>query len=660
MRFFAFLLLCVGAIGAAFAQETPDLKADAQLQASLSFTEPLIPLRELVQKVRERTGAPLAVAPEIADDKVCVLVSEKPAHEILNRLAELLRYQWQWGTDGKTYVLRIPAVERQRERALYQLAQSTVQQRQREALQRIIALARQYSLQQLTQMLGSPDFHGKSDRETSHAVVELSNAGAYCVARTLGLLPDAIRERLWTAQSLIFSSELDEEAGLPLQPDLERALLRLFQENDLIDRENTRLKRVEIRYLPCSQSIDLSYIAVSSQAIQQHGGFGLSLFSWGATESTELESHALCKVWREWQTNRDELRRLPEAKRAENTPALQIPEPLRDSVFSNLITWAQSRRLNLYADVYRIRPAQSPRRSRARTEPIAQQNEDPIPPFEWSASAFWLRLDGDTLLARHKDYYWLRPSEIPERLLRPLEAKIERREPITLDEWANFVAALTPMQLERASGALRLTHLSGSRIVHATSVPMGMVLHTMPALQFWASLTPAQRAAVQRGDPLLLERLTPTQRQRFAEAFNPPPLPGCVSQESTIVSMTSRDGAIVLNIPEYWFSGSVRRLSEAHARPDRFQLRISGVAPPYTANEGRPLTVRVGASPFNEPSDATDKGYRLSFIADGRERAYVVYQTVPETAGSEVEIPRTRSGDGAALVAPNLTIRQDD
>ncbi|MCX7992163.1 MAG: hypothetical protein N2651_00705 [Fimbriimonadales bacterium] len=657
MRFLAFALLWVGAVGTVFPQEMPDLGADARLQASLSFTEPLIPLRELVQKIRERTDAPLAVAPEIADDKVCVLVSEKPAYEILNRLAELLRYQWQWGTDGKTYVLRIPAVERQRERALYQLAQSTEQQRQREALRRIIALARQYSLQQLKQLLDSPDFRDKSDRETSRAVVELSNAGAYCVARTLGLLPDAIRERLWTAQSLIFSSELDEEAGLPLQPDLERTLLRLLRENDQIDRENARLKRVEIRYLPCSQSIDLSYIAVSSQAIQQRGGFGLSLFSWGPTESTEVESHALCKVCREWQTNRDELLRLPEVKRAENTPALQIPEPLRDSVFSNLITWARSRRLNLYADVYRIRSAQRPRRFRERIEQAAQQNEAPVPPFEWSAPVFWLRLDGDTLLARHKDYYWLRPSEIPERLLHPLEAKIERREPITLDEWANFAAALTPKQLERAAGALSLNHLSGTQIVHATSVPMGMGLHTLPALRFWASLTPAQRAAALRGDPLPLERLTTTQRQRFAEAFNPPPLPGCVSQESPGVSITTRDGVIVLNIPEYWFSGGVRRLSEVEARPNRFQMRTSGVAPPYAANEGRPLTVRVGASPFNEPSNATDKGYLLSFIADGREHAFVVYQTVPEIAGSEVEIPRTGSGEGATVVAPSMTIR---
>lgn len=73
-------------------------------------------------------------------------------------------------------------------------------------------------------------------------------------------------------------------------------------------------------------------------------------------------------------------------------------------------------------------------------------------------------------------------------------------------------------------------------------------------------------------------------------------------------------------------------------------MRVSGIALPYAITRvgERSTVVTMGVNPFKEMPEgtATDKGYILSFIADGRERAYVVFQTVPATAGAEVEIPR--------------------
>lgn len=641
MRVLIAVLLGVWASCGAFTQETPDLRADARLQESLSLTEPLISLRDLIQKVQIQTGAPLAVAPEIAEDKICVLVSDKPAYEVLNRIASSLRYRWQWGTDGKTYVLRMPAVERQRERDLYQLAQRNELQYQQETLRQAIALTQQYSLQQIQEAVNNPDFFKNADRETRSLWTRLSTSSAYCAARALGLLPEAVRERIWTAHRFTLGSDLAKYADAPLPPAIERQMLSLLRAMNMNDEESQRLKSVEIIYLPCSQWLNLHFIAVSEAGIEQHLTGAISLSRWDASQRSVVESHALCKVWREWQTDFAELRRLPAAPRAERKPPLTIPEPLQGSAFDVLMNWARSRNLDLYADVYRVRPEGLRRGSRNRPEQTPLEEEAIGAHFEWVAPQFWLRLEGDTLMARHKDYYWLRPSEIPERLLRPLEAKIERREPITLDEWADFATALTPMQLERATGGLRLNHLSGERIVHATTIPMEMTVHTTPALRFWASLTPAQRATVQRGDPLLLERLSPIQRQRFREAFHPTPLTPCVSQAFFSPSMTFRDAHFTLFVPEYWFSESVRRLGEAEARPERFQMRVAGIAPPYsiTESEGR-LSITLGATPFREPSHPTDKGYLLSFIAEGKERAYMVYQTVPAIAGSEVELPR--------------------
>ncbi|MCS7208291.1 MAG: hypothetical protein NZ874_01840, partial [Fimbriimonadales bacterium] len=102
MRFWAIALVLLGIGAVVSGQDVPNLKEDTRLQAQLTIREPLIPLRDLVLRIREATGAPLAVAPEIADDKVCVLVADKPAYEVLTRVAELLRCQWQWGVDGTT------------------------------------------------------------------------------------------------------------------------------------------------------------------------------------------------------------------------------------------------------------------------------------------------------------------------------------------------------------------------------------------------------------------------------------------------------------------------------------------------------------------------------------------------------------------------------
>ncbi len=641
MRLLIAVLLWAWASCGAFAQETPDLRADARLQEPLSLTEPLISLRDLIQRVQTQTGAPLAVAPEIAEDKVCVLVSDKPAYEILNRIASTLRYRWQWGTNGKTYVLRMPALERQRERDLYQLAQRTELQYQQETLRQAIALTQQYSLQQIQEAVKDPDFAQRAERATLSLWTQLSTSSAYCAARALGLLPEALRERIWTARRFTLGSDLAEDADALLPPATERQMLSLLRAMHMSDEEHQRLKSVEITYLPCSQWLNLHFIAVSEAGIEQHLTGALSLNRWGIAERSPVESHALCKVWRECQTDFAELRRLPAAPHAERKPPLTVPEPLQGSAFDVLMNWAWSRNLDLYADVYRIRSENWRREARNRSKQTPLEEEAMSAYFEWVAPHFWLRLEGDTLMARHKDYYWLRPSEIPERLLRPLEAKIERREPIILDEWAEFATALTPMQLERVGGSLRLNHLSGTRVVHATTIPMEMVVHTMPALRFWASLTPAQRDAAQRGDPLLLERLSPTQRRRFQEAFYPAPPSQCISQTFAGPAMTFRDEKFVLFVPEYWFSESVRGLSETEARPERFQLRVGGIAPPYTTteSEGR-LKITLRANPFSEPSSPTDKGYFLNFIAEGKERAYVVYQTVPTVAGSEVELPR--------------------
>jgi hypothetical protein len=78
-------------VSGALAQEVR-LQEDARLQETLAIQEPFAPLREVLRTVQDATGVPLYADRAVAEDKVCVLTRERPAHEILTRLAETLRY----------------------------------------------------------------------------------------------------------------------------------------------------------------------------------------------------------------------------------------------------------------------------------------------------------------------------------------------------------------------------------------------------------------------------------------------------------------------------------------------------------------------------------------------------------------------------------------
>src|SRR5205807_1077780 len=58
------------------------------LEKLVSYSEPKIPLGELVRKVAADTGVPLTAAPDVADEPVTVAVNDYPARELLQQLAD--------------------------------------------------------------------------------------------------------------------------------------------------------------------------------------------------------------------------------------------------------------------------------------------------------------------------------------------------------------------------------------------------------------------------------------------------------------------------------------------------------------------------------------------------------------------------------------------
>src|SRR5437879_1062838 len=92
---FTLLIAALGLTTAALAAEPEPrprsvLEGVAALEKPVSLSETKIPLGDLVQKVAADTGVALTASPEVADEPVAVVVTQMPAWELLEQLADLL------------------------------------------------------------------------------------------------------------------------------------------------------------------------------------------------------------------------------------------------------------------------------------------------------------------------------------------------------------------------------------------------------------------------------------------------------------------------------------------------------------------------------------------------------------------------------------------
>jgi hypothetical protein len=177
-------------VSGALAQEVR-LQEDARLQETLAIQEPFAPLHELLRTVQDATGVPLYADRAIAEDKVCVLTRERPAHEILTRLAETLRYRWQPSTDSSGYRLVQPASERAREQSLLRAYEQARLDAIQKPLREVMQLLRRYTRQQLEQLAADPQ--SRLSPEAKGLLEEmLIDPKVYLAMQALAALPDSV------------------------------------------------------------------------------------------------------------------------------------------------------------------------------------------------------------------------------------------------------------------------------------------------------------------------------------------------------------------------------------------------------------------------------------------------------------------------------------
>ena len=586
-----------------------DLSKDERLQKRITVREPLIPLKQLLTQLGKELGVSLSAFPEIAEDKVCLLVRERPAHEVLQRLADTLRYEWELSQTTSGYRLYQPLPERTREQ---QLRQALLQAR-RQAIERplrvLIDLARRYRWEELNAL--SEQEKQRLSAEQREILTKLNDVGVYGMARVMGDFRVSEWQRFWQGEQLVFSSA--PQAGeLPLAAPLAALLLEPPHSSRVTARTTIpesgskepteQAVRLILRWDAWRGQLTIETeryaskglaprSSTSSSRVLNASSFESLKRSGEAPSPPLLDDHSLNKVWREWANVAD---RLTPSRRASDTPErLTLPAFLQRSPLAALIELSSRYGLDLYADAYRLEPMR---------DAVSLARPSSTVPFTSDLSPmqrlFWLRQEGETLMARHKDYFWLRPSEIPEDWLRPLEAKKQQaptaksssQPAITLDEWARLADSLNALQIERLMG---LPLVSGLSVSTSSTLNLRAVAQAAPALRFWAGLTPQQRQVALKGERLLWRQLSPSQRQRFQQALHAPPisypLPGFYA--STITQKITVTFATPIELPEIeepFFSLGTPGTDKVKVLAKRFELSLSDQ--PVFSSEEYPQT----------------------------------------------------------------------
>ncbi|MCS6918425.1 MAG: hypothetical protein NZM28_01490, partial [Fimbriimonadales bacterium] len=216
-------LLWLGILGlwSALGAQAVNLADDERLQQTLTIQQPLIPLRELLRLVQRETGVNLSVAAELQNDKVCVLAYGKPAHEILTRLAQSLRYDWRAGVDGKGYTLIQTARERARESALLRAHEQAKLHRLLKPLREIFSLLQRYPYARLQQL---PERERLRLLPETRSFLKSLSPTTYELMQLAARLPESAWQGMLASSPIVFSSQPSSSGEFPIPAAVQRAL----------------------------------------------------------------------------------------------------------------------------------------------------------------------------------------------------------------------------------------------------------------------------------------------------------------------------------------------------------------------------------------------------------------------------------------------------
>lgn len=523
------LVLCMPSL--AQLRSTPqELQNDERLTKRVTVEFALIPLQELIGELSERTGVTLSVSRDLAEDKVTIFVHQQPLCEVMARLAELLQADWTLVRQDRGYRLTPKASAQQLERSL---REAEVQAARRALVEELRgrSLLAQIDYLEMVRLAGAANSMAQGSEEAEHALTDEERRLLQQLRTSQPALFEALRQMValeyylpaWVVRHFTEQHWQQLLNGLPVvastHPSVGMIPLPVEQAlrwNARIWGERENIQGLEL-VLQMSEGRDHVGCKITRFGIEE----GKRTFR-GATlnhiwqnpyldaPAWDMQDHSLLRYWERWQTPAEQRRTLPALLEKIEEPSDNVASDTDNPIWSwrtltaaHCLQWlAERTNLNILADAYRFGIEAS------------GYTETGIPIYRWIEKVLqpngWVKAEGNWLLFRHRGYWQLRPSEVSERVLRPLERKA-RQQPLDVDDYATLAAQLTPLQEERVQiGSARRF------VVNFDTQPLK---GNIPALRFWNSLTVPQRERARRGERLTFASLSARQQALFQQAF---------------------------------------------------------------------------------------------------------------------------------------------
>jgi hypothetical protein len=520
------------------------LQQDPRLDVKVSIAQKDRPLREILAALRCEMKVPLRAGRDTADDKATLFLDERPAAEVMARIAGQFDFQWRPYREG--YELVQTPASQARERALREQklqAELSAVQAEMERPPLLVDTPRwrlEESEAEIAQRLQSEDMEASErDRlsEERAAIIEALHPGrapAVAIYRSLtdsqvrllleghdlwlssagGTLPPALAEPIrqaereamtlspWTA----FFELLGPERWPPANTEL---VVRLVDPSD----------EIEGPLPPGEPHLRLEFIV----PIRHEGDWQIwGIPGWRADGKLPVPAVTPTK------TDDPALMQPVALTLSRLVPPLSPEEQRAPDLLPDRGTWPpelptlgdvsealhQTTGLEIVADSF-VRDrldAETAAALNGHLQPVARLLDRVANSLDYT----W-RKEGNVLYFRSRHWPRNRAEEVPERFLRPFRQRVQRTGAATLDDLAGLAAALTDAQ------ARGLSHYWGWYFQDTPALPpiggSGGFYGCRRLLRFWASLTPMQRAAALKGVILPFSRLEFRQRQAYVESL---------------------------------------------------------------------------------------------------------------------------------------------
>lgn len=537
------LLITLGAIPALAVCASP-LEEDSRLQLPITLRAKMLPIPQILREIGTQTQVPLECTKSISEDKMTVLVRDRPAWKVLEKMAEVTGYSWEKVKAG--YRLTQSARSAQEEAQALLEEQSALREEVQQFIRDAMLMAqRDYPeiVREYVQLDKEMISLWKRSQEVSEELTQRRNLlhnvaqpQRYLFARLCQRLSPQDWQRFWNGEVLL-ASTMQGEQWLPITENIpswreareelsNHTLSQLFYSDGTPQlREGQRYTLPEVS--PSTQYLFAFYMDWEMGRIRtnllytedgsRYAGDQMDVF-WSELEREQVRSGALWRRWEGWQTPEEVRKDAPLCQKSigrqegkkDSSPK---PLPFVDSrkTMADYLQWLfEHAQVNIVADAFRypVGGGQMPVAGGEKTvgEWISRLAKDADSAYLFG----WWRVEDDFLLFRHHRYWWLRQSEPSESLLKTLEERYAKRS-ITLDDYARLAKSLTPTQ----EGRLK----RGLLVAQFDATPFGEIPESnLPALRFWGSLSPVQQRNVLSGKPLRVDTLPPAVQQLFWQA----------------------------------------------------------------------------------------------------------------------------------------------